>query len=347
MRIERFVHSFMEGVRMVPKNHACHTVAVGAPRARNASRHSRVFWEFPSKCTERMVQWARFFCVLRHIHAALASNTVITKRDIYYRDPTLFQSQCRVDSMIVRICMTLSCSRASLNITASARSVVVGPIRFHTMQNSTIRPERHAKDTLEQLIPDPSMIRGVTCHANWILMVEKHAVFQTLCSLRFLDKVQQYGITCPGLLMTGKGYPDHAARWLLHDLVRNKQCHCVYFLVDSDPHGIDIIRTYCEALDPSDWVCMRWLGIKTRQWMQHTTCTQMLPMSRVDRNKAMHVLNHRTHLPPLLRREVAAQLHAGYKCEIEALGEAGGDNMIEFICHQMQQCTPVLGFDGM
>ena len=64
-------------------------------------------------------------------------------------------------------------------------------------------------------------------------------------------------------------------------------------------------------------------------------------------NDAMHVLNHRTHLPPLLRREVAAQLHAGYKCEIEALGEAGGDNMIEFICHQMQQCTPVLGFDGM
>lgn len=337
----------MEGVRMVPKNHACHTVAVGAPRAKNASRHSRVFWEFPSKCPERMVQWARFFCVLRHIHAALASNTVITKRDIYYRDPNLFQSQCRVDSMIVRICMTLSCTRASLNITASARSVVVGPIRFHTVQNSTIRPERYSKDTLEQLIPDPSMIRGVTCHANWILMVEKHAVFQTLCSLRFLDTVQQYGITCPGLLMTGKGYPDHAARWLLHELVRSKQCHCVYFLVDSDPHGIDIIRTYCEALDPSDWARMYWLGIKTRQWMQHTTCTQMLPMSRADRNKAMHVLNHRTHLPPLLRREVAAQLHAGYKCEIEALGEAGGDNMIEFVCHEMQQCTPVLGLDGV
>ena len=52
---------------MVPKNHACHTVAVGAPRAKNASRHSRVFWEFPSKCPERMVQWARFFCVLRHM----------------------------------------------------------------------------------------------------------------------------------------------------------------------------------------------------------------------------------------------------------------------------------------
>ena len=123
---------------MVPKNHACHTVAVGAPRAKNASRHSRVFWEFPSKCPERMVQWARFFCVLRHTHAALASNTVITKRDIYYRDPNLFQSQCRVDSMIVRICMTLSCTRASLNITASARSVGrTYPVSYHAKQHHT------------------------------------------------------------------------------------------------------------------------------------------------------------------------------------------------------------------
>jgi len=123
--------------------------------------------------------------------------------DIFYRDPNLFQTQCRVDSMIVRICMTLACSRASLNISASPRSVVLGPVHF-LIHDQMIRSHRTSvrEKSLEQLIPDPSMLRGVYTHANWVLVVEKHAVFQTLCSQHFLERVQSHGIIYPGLIMT-------------------------------------------------------------------------------------------------------------------------------------------------
>ena len=123
--------------------------------------------------------------------------------DIFYRDPNLFQTQCRVDSMIVRICMTLACSRASLNISASPRSVVLGPVHFLVNDRMTRSHRTSVREkSLEQLIPDPSMLRGVCTHANWVLVVEKHAIFQTLCSQHFLERVQNHGIICPGLIMT-------------------------------------------------------------------------------------------------------------------------------------------------
>lgn len=301
---------------------------------------------------------AQFLGVLHHIHAALTSNTIITKRyvpvtylsDIFYRDPGLFLSQRRVDSMIVRVCMTFLCTRASLNITAAPRSVVAGPVCFHTTKNEHGMRMSRGASSAEQLIPDPSMVHGVACRANWVLVVEKHAVFQTLCSQRFLDHVHQYGIAQPGIVMTGKGYPDHAARWLLGELVRTQQCGHIYFLVDADPHGVDIIRTYCEAFAHAPHApCMHWLGLRTHQWMQRIPHLQLQHLTKADRRKALQLCH--AQVPRMLRSEVAAQLHAGYKCELEVLcgTESGTDvdaDLIRFVCTQMQTHTTTSCLNG-
>lgn len=76
----------------------------------------------------------------------------------------------------------------------------------------------------------------------WVLIVEKEAVFQTLCRLGITD-----GRSLPGrgLLLTGKGYPDVATRHLVKSLADAlPRTIPIMALVDGDPYGLDILSVY-------------------------------------------------------------------------------------------------------
>lgn len=315
-RIERFIAQL---VRTLATPHAP-PVLVAAPRARTPGR--QVAWAFPGSRPDRIRQWgtppclpAQFVRVLSYMHGALRSDTVITKRDMYYRDPPLFRTQHAVDTMVTRACLTLALPREALGVCATPRSLVYGPV---SLDGS--RPE-----TREQLIPDPGPL-PVQCEAAWVLVVEKHAIYQTMRSTAFLDLASTYHFP-PGALVTGKGYPDYATRTLLSLLLREKKRLRVFFLVDADAHGVDIVRTYLAALDPLSNDRVHWIGLCTQQWMalhMHRTFPA-LPLRAHDWKKARGLLQNRT-LPPrlryvaaLTRHEIAHQLHLGYKCELEAL----------------------------
>lgn len=105
--------------------------------------------------------------------------------------------------MVNRICNMLSCTRAALNVSASPRSVVSGPIYFALTNGSCVETEfSGTSEEPDQLIPDPAIVRHVVCQAQWALIVEKHAVYQTLRSCRFLDQAISYGIEKKGALIT-------------------------------------------------------------------------------------------------------------------------------------------------
>lgn len=108
-----------------------------------------------------------------------------------------------------------------------------------------------------------------------------------------------------------------------------------------------MVSTYLDAL-PSPmpaYLHTHCLGLHTRQWMQWIPKTQLQQFSRTDRQKAIHMLRH-ARLPVMLKTELAAQLHAGYKCELEVLcdkhdGSAMGINawngrLVEFVCRAMR-----------
>lgn len=148
----------------------------------------------------------------------------------------LFETQAKADSMLSRLALTLRCSRASLNVCASPRSVVLGPLDL-------IGKEHTSKCYhTEQLIPDASELIQVHTSASWALVVEKHAMFQTLQSCNFLHHAATHGIPGVGLLITvgiltnekGKGYPDHAVRSLLRLLGNSyKYVHVSYAVLKS------------------------------------------------------------------------------------------------------------------
>lgn len=62
-------------------------------------------------------------------------------------------------------------------------------------------------DDIEEMVVDEDI--------GWILVVEKEAIFQTLCQVGFAN---DNALQKPGIIFTGKGYPDIATRQLVHKL---------------------------------------------------------------------------------------------------------------------------------
>ncbi|WFD35907.1 endodeoxyribonuclease [Malassezia cuniculi] len=157
-----------------------------------------------------MLQWAQLFRVLECMHAALSCGAYMTKRDIYYRDVALFSNQRTVDDMVDRIAITLNLSRTQLGVGATSKGLVIGPVAF-----ARERPRRFKQETT--LIPDPVQGLSVYAKVDWVLVVEKDAVFETLTAHAFLDHAPG-----AGCLVTGKGYPDVGTRWMLTQI--SQQC---------------------------------------------------------------------------------------------------------------------------
>ncbi|KAG6918055.1 hypothetical protein DXG01_016711 [Tephrocybe rancida] len=155
-------------------------------------------------------------------------------------DVPLFKSQRTVDSLVDDLAATLELERSDLNIRASSKGLISGSglvINLHTGE------ELRANDTEGTLIPVGEDIKSFSIDplVAWVLIVEKEAVFQTLCRL----KLTFHASLPRGLMITGKGYPDVATRHLLKTLGDVLPTRIpMLALVDCDPYGLDILSVY-------------------------------------------------------------------------------------------------------
>ncbi|WFD41485.1 endodeoxyribonuclease [Malassezia psittaci] len=203
------------------------------------------------------------------MHIAIRSHSMLTQRDLYYRDPELFGSQRTVNNMVTRVSQTFQLSRAELGVCASPNGFVWGRVQINS---------KHSTHLTEHAIPDESQVKSIYSDAAWVLIVEKHAIYQTLRSIEFLDRGKTYGVHVPGAVVTGKGYPDRATRSFLATWASNRRAPRLFFLMDADPHGVDILRVYSEALKG---VQVHWIGLRVQQWL---ALSQAHPFSIVPLN---------------------------------------------------------------
>ncbi|ORX79211.1 hypothetical protein BCR32DRAFT_281586 [Anaeromyces robustus] len=118
-----------------------------------------------------------YICILQLIQNIISENIILTKRDVYYRNVTLFKKQNTVNEVLNNISCSLGVPHSSLNIIASQKGLITGNIKI-------------------------KMKKGYIIDCQ-----EKEAIFQYLYSTGFLDKNKN--IT----LITGKGYPDLCTRF--------------------------------------------------------------------------------------------------------------------------------------
>lgn len=251
---------------------------------------------FPGRSSVDAFHFTSFIKLLDIIRDCVSIGVFATKRDIYYRHVPLFRSQRVVDQLIDDICATLDVNRPELCVAAAAKGLVAGNISWK-LQNGASRQCDMAEGGV--LIPTSAMMGDIQLgeEVEFILVVEKEAVFKTLCgsASKFIQE------KC--VLVTGKGYPDVATRELCSRLSEGSRE--MLAVVDYDPHGIEIFQTYkygsqsmAHGVSTLSAGRLEWMGLHLCDFMDIgvdgqryvNADDQLLELSDRDRKKAEAML---------------------------------------------------------
>jgi len=222
---------------------------------------------------------------------------------------------------------TFNLERSDLNVRATSKGLVCGSgLAIHLLSGETV----HVNDFEGALIPVGEDIERFEVDEviSWVLIVEKDAVFQTLCRL----KMANHPALCRGIIITGKGYPDIATRQLVKTLADNLPTTIpILALVDGDAYGLDILSVYkygSFAMRHENQKLaaerIEWIGV----WASELAGLgvdrdAMIPMTDHDEKKALSMLRRSVSvMPAKWRKELMHMLHTRRKAEIEILTSA-------------------------
>ncbi|KAK6431078.1 endodeoxyribonuclease [Oleoguttula sp. CCFEE 5521] len=283
---------------------------------------------FPGRSDTEAWRFTVVTRILELVHEALRNDTVLSKRDIYYRDPALFNKQSTVDRYVDDIAYTFGVPRSSLNVTAVAKGLILGAATFIRQDGSSLCAAADAEGILVPAMRD--ILSSSLSDVAWILVIEKEATFRSIAASPYWQQHSGHGI-----LVTAKGYPDFATRALLQFLSTPTPQNGfasppVYGLVDFDPDGIAIFTTYKHgAAKLSDEYAelklpgMQWLGLRSSALANadDTHASQgLLPSTPRDRKRARLMLNWGAMADEHdMRAELQRMLMLGFKAELQLL----------------------------
>ncbi|VVT44149.1 uncharacterized protein SAPINGB_P000320 [Magnusiomyces paraingens] len=223
-----------------------------ASQAKNGNQLTLTLPQIPSKSSSRVLRFPSptssssssapppfvvYVYILYQMIQLIESNSITTKRDLYYRNVPLFGSQKTVDRAVDAIAKSLNVQRIDLGVVAAPKSCVYIPNGSSiTLFSATGAFRDLVGDSLIPVDLVPVYIR-LNGNFSSVLVVEKEAVYRQLCSTSSLSLQQT-------LIVTGKGFPDLSCRVFLATISVSHPTLPIYALVDSDPHGIAIYLAY-------------------------------------------------------------------------------------------------------
>ncbi|KAK4501379.1 hypothetical protein PRZ48_007188 [Zasmidium cellare] len=280
--------------------------------------------------------------ILELMHEATRTNTVLSKRDIFYRDPALFGKQAHVDRYVDDIAFTFGVTRSSLNVTAAAKGLLAGAISI-CRKDGSILDARTDREGI--LIPNVKDLLSVDMSSvQFILVIEKEATFRSIAGSDFWNVIQSQGV-----ILTGKGYPDLASREMLRLLSSASPQNGfaappVYGLADFDPDGMAILSTYksgSKALaHENEGHCipqLHRLGLHSTHLFvgdDSQAAQGILTLTTRDRKKATKLLAD-TPSNCVLRNELQTMLMFNMKAELQLLDSTPG-GMYAFLSAELK-----------
>lgn len=183
------------------------------------------------------------------IFDALRNNEYPTIRDLYYRgkhtisyrsidgkrvSENTWDEQRESDSVMRDLEVYLSILREDLLILSKEKGKVVGNLVLRSGDDLIdLSKMGHGAYAIE---PTPDLIEFIDIDAEYVLIVEKDAVFQQLHRYGFWRKHR-------AILITSAGQPDRATRRFARRLSDEYRLP-VYILTDSDPYGFYIYSVF-------------------------------------------------------------------------------------------------------
>ena len=257
--------------------------------------------------------------ILRIAYGLLQENVYSTKREIYYNDVPFFGSQTIVDHVVDDISCMFNLPRHALHILACSKGYVSGKLSFREHDGNLIDCNGNPNGILV-----PSHIHGIyniCSDAKAILVVEKDATYQRLLDDDILEKLH------PIIMITGKGFPDLNTRLLVKRLWESLEVP-ILALVDTDPHGVEIMSVYrfgsmSQSYDTDNLAVpsMRWIGVLPSDLEKLSINKEaQIPLTGQDRKKISQLLERpyvKAHAS--IQQELLVLLNTGYKAEMQAL----------------------------
>lgn len=176
------------------------------------------------------------------IYEALINNEYPTIRDLYYRgkhsirfrdfkgrikEENTWDEQRESDSVIRDIEVFTNLLREEMLILSKEKGKVVGNMRIRSGDDVIdLSKMGHGAYAIE---PTPDLIEFIDVDAEFVLVVEKDAVFQQLHRAGFWRKYK-------AILITSAGQPDRATRRFVRRLNDELKLP-IYILTDADPYG--------------------------------------------------------------------------------------------------------------
>nr|GME00458.1 meiotic recombination protein SPO11-2 [Ipomoea batatas] len=264
----------------------------------------------------------------------------VTQRELFYKllcdSQEYFNSQLQVNRTVQDLVALLHCSRYSLGIMASSRGAVAGRLLLQEPNQefvdcSTCGSSGYAisgdLSLLEKLV--------MKSDARYIIVVEKHAIFQRLTKDRIFNQI-------PCILITAKGYPDIATRFLLHRMSRQFSSIPILGLVDWNPAGLAILCTFKYGsigmgLEAYRYACnVKWLGLRKDDIEKLVPEESLVPLKQRDVQIAKSLISSEI-LQDNYKEELAVMVESDRRAEIEALYFHGYDFLGKFIANKIVQ----------
>lgn len=277
-------------------------------------------------------KYARIWKVLRVCYELLKHGTKCNKRELYYLDPMLFESQTHSDKALEAVSQLLKVPRNRLNIIASPKGIISGSITYIEDDMETTVGNR-----ILQIPSDPDYI---TTSASFILVIEKEAVLHRLINEEFLSRYE-----C--ILISGKGYPDLSTREFLHRLVNEFSHIPVLVLTDCDPHGFRILCTYTFGAMARPGEC-EYLAVPFAHWLGlhfEDAKNSALPLTKTDQNILERLLsmpqfsqapnNYQNQRFALWKQSMQMLIEHRVKFEIESISSIAGKGISEYVSYKI------------
>lgn len=183
------------------------------------------------------------------IYHSLINNEYPTIRDLYYRgkhtiryrdhrgrvgEENTWDEQSESDSVLRDIEVYIDLLREDMLILSKEKGKVVGDMRIKSGDDVIdLSKMGHGAYAIE---PTPDLIEFKSVNAEFVLVIEKDAVFQQLHRAHFWKKYK-------AILITSAGQPDRATRRFVRRL--NEELGLpVYIITDSDPYGFYIYSVF-------------------------------------------------------------------------------------------------------
>lgn len=180
------------------------------------------------------LKFSKVIEVLSLVYKVVSQGDKVTQRDAYYSLSGSFNSQNDFNSCFEDALRILDVPRRTLGFSAAPKGSIAGAVKI--LQGAEEIDCLSLGNSSYELPGDVWNLKFEPLGARYILVVEKDAVFKTLC-----DKVIWNEVPC--IMITGRGYPGLAIREVVSRCEKQFKLPTLG-LFDYNPHGLQILMTY-------------------------------------------------------------------------------------------------------